>query len=342
MPLGLTRSGDFVADRQVSAVKVPKVLRKSKSVDTLLNNPLGRELLAGALVAGAGAAATALAKHRPSTGQIAEAGEAVVGTGAAAASATQDAVQGAAAAIGGALRDLAGRLSSANQDRRPKKRAGSWTGRNGTGPGASCAPERALATKGLSGAPARLASTARSLCIGIGIGIGGSGAYLGPGWFRDACEAQEDAPEAGFAHERRRDFRRKPRPLALVHLRPLLALGFGFEREHADPAGRGGCPAEPLHVLELADCELANLAAQAGLLVGLPRRAAVRLATLRRPSPRRSPLRIAARHEHDVYATGLIPPERQCRDLLQIAFPLHPAPAQINSRIVYPPIARVL
>ena len=111
--------------KKIGGVKVPKVLRKSKSVDTLLNNPLGRELLAGALVAGAGAAATALAKHRPSTGQIAEAGEeAVVGTGAAAASATQDAVQGAAAAIGGALRDLAGRLSSANQDRKPKKRAG--------------------------------------------------------------------------------------------------------------------------------------------------------------------------------------------------------------------------
>jgi hypothetical protein len=105
----------------VGGVKIPKVLRKSKSVDTLLNNPLGRELLAGALVAGAGAVASALTKHRH---QLADAGSAVVDTGSAAASATHDAVHGAASSISGALRDLASRLSSQNNGRKLKKDAG--------------------------------------------------------------------------------------------------------------------------------------------------------------------------------------------------------------------------
>jgi hypothetical protein len=110
--------------KKIGGVKVPKALRKSKSVDTLLNNPVGRELLAGALVAGAGAAAAALADYRPSKAQIEEAGQAAVETGAAAAGSAQDAVQGAAVAIGSALRDLAGRLSSSNKNRNPNKRVG--------------------------------------------------------------------------------------------------------------------------------------------------------------------------------------------------------------------------
>lgn len=108
--------------KKIGGVKVPKALRKSKSVDTLLNSPVGRELLAGAIVAGAGAAAGALANYQPAKETIAGAGEAVAGTGAAAAGAAQDAVQGAAAVIGSALRDLAGRLSSSNKNRNPGKR----------------------------------------------------------------------------------------------------------------------------------------------------------------------------------------------------------------------------
>src|SRR5690349_21122864 len=107
--------------KKVAGVKVPKVLRKSKSVDTLLNTPLGRELLAGALVAGAGAAASALTKHRPSAGQLSGSGTAVVQTGSAVPTATHDAVHGAASAISSALRDLAGRLSSHNGGRKLKK-----------------------------------------------------------------------------------------------------------------------------------------------------------------------------------------------------------------------------
>jgi hypothetical protein len=57
--------------RKIGGVKIPKVLRKSKSVDTLLNSSVGRELLAGALVAGADAAASAL--HRPTARQLATA-----------------------------------------------------------------------------------------------------------------------------------------------------------------------------------------------------------------------------------------------------------------------------
>lgn len=110
--------------KKIGGVKIPKVLRKSKSVNTLLNTSLGRELLAGALVTGAGAAASALTKHRPSAGQLADADSAVAETGTASATETQDAVHGAASAIGDALRDLAGRLSSQDSGRKLKKEAG--------------------------------------------------------------------------------------------------------------------------------------------------------------------------------------------------------------------------
>ena len=45
--------------KKVAGVKVPKAMRQSKSLGTLLNSGLGREILADALIAAAGAAAAA-------------------------------------------------------------------------------------------------------------------------------------------------------------------------------------------------------------------------------------------------------------------------------------------
>jgi hypothetical protein len=85
--------------KKVAGVKVPKAVRQSKSLGTLLNSGLGREILADALIAAAGAAAAALTRTRP----VRNAGRAVAETGSEAASATSDAVQTAAGAVAGVV-----------------------------------------------------------------------------------------------------------------------------------------------------------------------------------------------------------------------------------------------
>jgi hypothetical protein len=50
--------------KRVAGVKVPKTLRRSKTLRTLLSSPLGRNMLANALTAGAGAAAAVLIEER--------------------------------------------------------------------------------------------------------------------------------------------------------------------------------------------------------------------------------------------------------------------------------------
>ena len=85
--------------KTVAGVKVPKALRKGL-VGSLLDNPRAREILADVLLAAAGAAAAALVKHRPTGRQVADAGEAVMDAGTGAATATRDAVRGAAGAVG--------------------------------------------------------------------------------------------------------------------------------------------------------------------------------------------------------------------------------------------------
>ena len=81
--------------KKVAGVKVPKAVRKSSSIGTLLSSGLGREILADALIAAAGAAAAALTRTRAAR----EAGSAVADAGSTAASATGDAVQTAAGAV---------------------------------------------------------------------------------------------------------------------------------------------------------------------------------------------------------------------------------------------------
>jgi hypothetical protein len=85
--------------KKAAGLKVPKALRKGL-VGSFLEDPRTREVLADVLMAAAGAAAAALIKHRPTGQQVAEAG-------ASAASATRDAVQGAAEAVTETVADAA-------------------------------------------------------------------------------------------------------------------------------------------------------------------------------------------------------------------------------------------
>ena len=96
--------------KAVAGVRVPKGLRRSGMVASVLNNPVGREVLAAVIVAGAGAAAKALAQHRPSGSQLAHAGERAVDAGSQAASATGDAAKSTVGALGGVASELASYL----------------------------------------------------------------------------------------------------------------------------------------------------------------------------------------------------------------------------------------
>jgi hypothetical protein len=89
--------------KKVAGVKVPKAVRKSSSLGTLLSSGLGREILADALIAAAGAAAAALTKTRP----VQNAGRAVADTGAEAASQSADAMQTAAGAVANVVTEAA-------------------------------------------------------------------------------------------------------------------------------------------------------------------------------------------------------------------------------------------
>ena len=85
------KKGKDKAPKRVAGVKVPKAVRGGL-VASFLDDPRTREILADVLMAAAGAAAAALVKHRPSGREVADAG-------AAAAGATRDVAQDAAALI---------------------------------------------------------------------------------------------------------------------------------------------------------------------------------------------------------------------------------------------------
>lgn len=55
--------------KKIAGVKVPKPLRKSKMLRSMMASDLGRDVLAKALTAGAGAAAAVLADHRDDVGE---------------------------------------------------------------------------------------------------------------------------------------------------------------------------------------------------------------------------------------------------------------------------------
>jgi|SRR5829696_2279968 hypothetical protein len=85
--------------KKVAGVKVPKAVRQSKSLSTLLTSRLGREILADALIAAAGAAAAALTRTRTAK----NAGKSVAEAGAE----TSDAVQTAAGAVASVVSEAA-------------------------------------------------------------------------------------------------------------------------------------------------------------------------------------------------------------------------------------------
>ena len=57
-----------IIPKKVAGFKVPKRLRKSRLLGSLVASPLGRDILASALTAGAGAAAAVLVDHRDDVG----------------------------------------------------------------------------------------------------------------------------------------------------------------------------------------------------------------------------------------------------------------------------------
>jgi hypothetical protein len=81
--------------KTIAGMKIPKSVRKMPALGTLLNSTLGREILADALIAAAGAAAAALTRTRP----VKEVGAAVADAGSEAATATRESVQTAAGAV---------------------------------------------------------------------------------------------------------------------------------------------------------------------------------------------------------------------------------------------------
>jgi hypothetical protein len=90
--------------KRVAGVKVPKFLRKSAILQTLLASPLGRDILANALIAGAGAAAAIIVEERE---QIADAAKDGVRKGGQVAGRIGDAMKSAASAAIGSVADAA-------------------------------------------------------------------------------------------------------------------------------------------------------------------------------------------------------------------------------------------
>jgi hypothetical protein len=111
-------------------VRVPKKLRKSKLIDWLLNDPIGRNLMADALVAAAGAVAAALTRNPPKpvkrgVREAAEAGrELTHGAG--------DKLASAAEIFGSALTGAAGHLFPEEDGVDTKRKKKKKKGRNET------------------------------------------------------------------------------------------------------------------------------------------------------------------------------------------------------------------
>jgi hypothetical protein len=92
-----------VVSKTIAGMKIPKSVRKMPALGTLLTSELGREILADALIAAAGAAAAALTRTRP----VKEVGAAVAEAGSEAATATRDTVQTAAGAVADVVTEAA-------------------------------------------------------------------------------------------------------------------------------------------------------------------------------------------------------------------------------------------
>ncbi len=100
--------------RKIAGIRVPKFLRKSSVLRTVLASSVGREIAARALTAAAGAAAAVLIQDRS---EIAGAGKKAARKGSKAVGLATEAVQSAASAVMGVVTDAA---SSIMPDDKPK------------------------------------------------------------------------------------------------------------------------------------------------------------------------------------------------------------------------------
>jgi hypothetical protein len=100
--------------KKMFGAKIPKSLRKSSVLQSLLGSPTGRQIIADALVAAAGAAALALTQSN--TGK--KAGRAVADSGAIAKDALQSAASAASGVIAGAAKTMLGDHSEHKNRRR--------------------------------------------------------------------------------------------------------------------------------------------------------------------------------------------------------------------------------
>jgi hypothetical protein len=91
--------------KKIAGIKIPKVLRKNSLIKSLLGSPAGRQVIANALQAAAGAAAAALVASRSAGGQ--KAGAAIAHAGEDGAELARRALKSAAGALTDALSNAA-------------------------------------------------------------------------------------------------------------------------------------------------------------------------------------------------------------------------------------------
>jgi hypothetical protein len=108
--------------KRMAGVKMPKTIRKSRMLRAMLASKRGRDLLADALVAGAGAAAAVLVKDRE---QVADAAETGAKKGARALGIAAEAMESAASAVMATVSDAANSLMpNRDRDRKHRNRKG--------------------------------------------------------------------------------------------------------------------------------------------------------------------------------------------------------------------------
>lgn len=115
----MAKKGKTALPKTVAGLKVPKSLRKSRLLRSLLASPLGRRVVADALVAGAGAAATVLMAERK---EVADAAEAGVRKGSKRLALVTEAIESAANAMMDVVTDAARSMLPEDGGRKHKKR----------------------------------------------------------------------------------------------------------------------------------------------------------------------------------------------------------------------------
>ena len=113
----------FRIPKRIVGFKVPRRLRDSKTLHSVLSNPLGREILAAAVVAAAGAAAKALVDERHA---IADAADKTQRKTKRTASIARTALESGARAFSDEISDSVRKLLPVDQPKKAKKKARAW------------------------------------------------------------------------------------------------------------------------------------------------------------------------------------------------------------------------